>query len=104
MAFRQDIGKFSCHDSVIFFKFTGSFRKRSKVFIFNTNKSPIIQHESMLKMYMNRFAIEEDDQFEIHVKRCAYQYLYIDEKVMYNAAKEVMLKAQQGSGFPVKFE
>ena len=45
---------------------------------------------------MNRFAIEEDDQFEIHVKRCTYQYLETDEEVMYNAAIEVMLKAQQG--------
>ena len=54
----------------------------------------------MAKMYMNRFAIEEDDQFEIHVKRCTY--LYIDEEVMYNAAIEVILNAQQGSGFLVK--
>ena len=47
---------------------------------------------------MNRFAIEEDDQFEIHVKD------YTDKeriwnKEMYNAAKEVMLKAQQGAGY-----
>ena len=42
--------------------------------------------------YMNRFAIEEDDQFEIHVKD------YTDEKDSYKAAEEVMLKAQQGLG------
>ena len=54
----------------------------------------------MAKMNMNRFAIEGDDQFEIHVKRC--KYLDIDEEVMYNAAIEVILNAQQGSGFLVK--
>jgi len=56
---------------------------------------------------MNRFAIEEDDQFEIHVKD--YTKLYEDigqedtyqyyEQDFYNAAKEVILKAQQGSGY-----
>ena len=47
---------------------------------------------------MNRFAIEEDDQFEIHVKD--YTKLYEDiEEGFYNAAKEVILKAQQGSGY-----
>ena len=50
----------------------------------------------MAKMFMNRFAIEEDDQFEIHVKRCTNQYWLLDEEEMYNAAIEVMLKAQQG--------
>ena len=44
---------------------------------------------------MNRFAIEEDDQFEIHVKDYTDKDL-IDEKDIYNAAEEVMLKAQQG--------
>ena len=49
--------------------------------------------------YLNRFSIEEDDQFEIHVK----DYPNKDDDNMseadyYNAAKEVMLKAQQGSG------
>ena len=47
---------------------------------------------------MNRFAIEEDDQFEIHVKDNKDKY-YIHEKDIYNAAKEVMRKAQQGSGY-----
>ena len=37
--------------------------------------------------YLNRFSIEEDDQFEIHVK---------DYSDFYNAAKEVILKAKQG--------
>ena len=44
---------------------------------------------------MNRFAIEEDDQFEIHVKDYPGTYFFWEEK-MYNAAEEVMLKAQQG--------
>ena len=46
---------------------------------------------------MNRFAIEEDDQFEIHVKDYPDKvYQSIREEDMYNAAEEVMLKAQQG--------
>ena len=52
----------------------------------------------MAKKYMNRFAIEEDDQFEIHVKDYTDKGL-ITEKEMYSAAEEVMLKAQQGSGY-----
>ena len=48
---------------------------------------------------MNRFAIEEDDQFEIHVKDDTDKKYYdIGQKEMYNAAKEVILKAQQGAG------
>ena len=51
----------------------------------------------MTRKYMNRFAIEEDDQFEIHVKD------YTDKEDLtqldlYNAAAEVMLKVRQGSG------
>ena len=47
---------------------------------------------------MNRFAIEEDDQFEIHVKdyRDTKDYEDIDQEDIYNAAEEVILKAQQG--------
>ena len=46
---------------------------------------------------MNRFAIEEDDQFEIHVKDYPDKdYSNFGEEEIYNAAKEVMLKAQQG--------
>ena len=52
----------------------------------------------MARKYMNRFAIEEDDQFEMHVKDYTNQD-DIDEKEMYNAAEEVILKAQQGSGY-----
>ena len=47
---------------------------------------------------MNRFAIEEDDQFEIHVKDYKDKE-WIGEEEIYNAAEEVMLKAQQGSGY-----
>ena len=61
---------------------------------------PHRQDESMAKKYMNRFAIEEDDQFEIHVKdykdkrSTLFRRIGIEE--MYNAAEEVILKAQQG--------
>ena len=49
---------------------------------------------------MNRFAIEEDDQFEIHVKDYTDKdWSHISQKDYYNAAEEVMLKAQQGSGY-----
>ena len=49
---------------------------------------------------MNRFAIEEDDQFEIHVKDYTkYKKYKIGQKGIYNAAEEVILKAQQGSGY-----
>ena len=53
------------------------------------------QDNSMARKYMNRFAIEEDDQFEIHVKDYTDKG-WIAEKEMYNAVEEVMLKAQQG--------
>ena len=49
----------------------------------------------MARKYLNRFAIEEDDQFEIHIKDCKDKY-FRREKDISNAAKEVMLKAQQG--------
>ena len=49
----------------------------------------------MAKKYMNRFAIEEDDQFEIHVKEYNNK-IQIGVEETYKAAEEVMLKAQQG--------
>ena len=49
--------------------------------------------------YLNRFSIEEDDQFEIHVKDYPDKDVFNMSKTdYYNAAKEVMLKARQGSG------
>ena len=49
--------------------------------------------------YLNRFSIEEDDQDEIHVKDYLDKHVEnMSERDYYNAAKEVMLKAQQGSG------
>ena len=84
--------------------------------IFNTNAYPRDQ-EKMSKLYMNRFAIDEDEQFEIHFKdvnqyesydrtKTLSQKLchkdvvtkYQKNKDIYHAVKEVMLKAQQGSG------
>ena len=49
----------------------------------------------MTRKYMNRFAIEEDDQFEIHVKDYTDKY-YMKEEDFYKAAEEVIRKAQQG--------
>ena len=54
------------------------------------------QNESIAKKYMNRFAIDEDDQFEIHVKDYTDKGT-IGKEEIYNVAEEVMLKAQQGS-------
>ena len=45
--------------------------------------------------YLNRFSIEEDDQFEIHVKDYPNKW-FISETDFYNVAKEVILKAQRG--------
>ena len=47
---------------------------------------------------MNRFAIEEDDQFEIHVIDHTEKHYGIGQEEMNNAAKEVMRKAQKGTG------
>jgi len=47
--------------------------------------------------YLNRFSIEEDDQFEIHVKDYPNkEWNNISGFDYYNAAKEVILTAQQG--------
>ena len=57
-------------------------------------------HDKSIEMaikYLNRFSIEEDDQFEIHVKDYPNKHGdNMSETVYYNAAKEVILKAQQG--------
>ena len=51
----------------------------------------------MAMKYLNRFSIEKDDQFEIHFKDYPELSLRnISETDYYNAAKEVILKAQQG--------
>ena len=44
---------------------------------------------------MNRFAIAEDDHFEIHVKDYSDRFNIFVEDIN-NAAEEVMLKTQQG--------
>ena len=45
------------------------YRKVSKIYkvFILTKDGPAFQDYSMALKYMNRFAIEEDDQFEIHV-------------------------------------
>ena len=54
----------------------------------------------MAMKYLNRFSIEENDQFEIHVKYNPDKYRFdMRETDYYHAAKEVILKAQQGKGY-----
>ena len=51
----------------------------------------------MANKYLNRFSIEEDDQFEIHVKDYPNKDIHdMSGTDYYNVAKEVILKAQQG--------
>ena len=46
---------------------------------------------------MNRFAIAEDDHFEIHVKDYSDRFnIHVFVEDINNAAEEVMLKTQQG--------
>ena len=45
---------------------------------------------------MNRFAIQEEDQFEVHIKQVEVDALTYEEQVK-NAAVEVMLKSKEGS-------
>ena len=69
--------------------------------IINENKYQGHQNESTAKIYMNRFSIEEDDQFEIHVNDFTDKY-FIDGEDIYNVAEEVFLNEeveQQGMGF-----
>ena len=50
--------------------------------------------------YMNRFAIEENDQFEIHVKDYSNKFRSdMSAADYYKAAYEVILKAHQGKGY-----
>jgi len=70
--------------------------KTYQVIIFNEDGRSD-QDQSIARKYMNRFTIEEDDQFEIHVKDYTNKWRLTNED-MYNAIKEVMLKARQGSG------
>ena len=69
--------------------------KTYSVIILTEELDTFYQGQSMARKYMNRFVIEEDDQFEIHVKDYTNKW-WIGEKAVYNAAKELMLKAQQG--------
>ena len=59
--------------------------------------TPTHQYNSLARKYLNRFAIEEDDQFEIHVNDYK-DYVFIGENY-YKAAEEVIkevLKEHQG--------
>ena len=58
---------------------------------------PYETSREMAIKYLNRFSIEEDDQFEIHIKDYPdKKYIHMSETDFYNAAKKVTLKAQQG--------
>ena len=71
-----------------------------QVFILTKDVETYTKNNSLARIYMNRFAIEEDDHFEIHVKNYPDKdYSNYGEEEVYNAAKEVMFKAQQGSGY-----
>ena len=83
-----------------FHKFTFlylNYRKLYKVFILIKELFRYDHHKSLAKTYMNRFSIEENDQFEIHVKDYSSKP-QAGKKDMYNAVETVTLKAQQGSG------
>ena len=54
------------------------------------------QNRAMAIKYLNRFSIEEDDQFEIHVKNYPIKWYNMSETDYYNAAEEVILKVEQG--------
>ena len=46
--------------------------------------------------FLNRFSIEEDDQFEIHVKDYPDKSGYMSATDIIDAGNRVILKAQQG--------
>ena len=71
--------------------------KLYKVFILVKELFLYDHHKSLARTYMNRFAIEENDQFEIHVKDYSNKR-QAGKKDIYNAVETVTLKAQQGSG------
>ena len=52
----------------------------------------------MAKIYINRFAIEEDDQNEIHIKDYTDNDRIFAETEICKSAEEVMLRAQRGMG------
>ena len=61
------------------------------------HNDPNEKSKEMAIKYLNRFSIEEDDQFEIHVNDYPDKGFWnMSETDFYNAAKEVMLKTQQG--------
>ena len=70
------------------------------MFILPGDYTPYERNREMAIKYLNRFSIEEDDQFEIHliihVKDYPDEDYPMSETDVYNAAKEVILKAQQG--------
>ena len=64
--------------------------------MFNKKLRPWDQSESMATRYMNRFAIEEDDQFEIDVNHYKDKTL-IDESEICEIIEKLIYKAKKGS-------
>ena len=63
------------------FVITFKFSKLYEVCIFKKVFDPEEQDESTTKIYMNKFAIDEEDQFEIHVKHCNDKYDYNENNI-----------------------
>jgi len=63
-----------------------------KVFIYNANSALYDQSESMAVRYMNRFAIEEDDQFEIASVQTAEYFDQDDRLYKLDKAMQAVVK------------
>ena len=57
---------------------------------------PFNQYESIATRYINRFAIDGDDQFEIHVFHDEDTY-FTERNQICEAIEEFIIKAKQGS-------
>ena len=75
--------------------YTQYFEKFDKVCIFTEKDRPYDQSESMATRYINRFAIDEDDQFEIHVYH--KDTAYIRDDVICETMEALINKAKKGS-------
>ena len=75
---------------------TNYFWKFDEVCIFRKKRRPFDQYESIATRYINRFAIEEDDQFEIHVFHYKNE-MRMDEEEIIESMEEFINKAKKGS-------
>ena len=96
---RQDIGIFQSDFRWCWYRpgFDKTlFWKLDKVCLFHKKRSPFDQYESIATRYINRFAIEEDDQFEIHVYHFKDEY-WIKKKGICETIEQLIDKAKKGS-------